>query len=269
MSNSSPTVGITSTVEVVTPALAHEWLGLNINNRRIDKDDITRYARDMTEGRWRITGESIKFSWDGNLLDGQNRLRAVIRADVKVPMLVVRGLDPKSQLNMDSGRKRTVANALTMQGERWATNLAALASMILKEHYGIRKPTVDEQFDLVESDPSVRTIVQEIMPGLDIKRIMSTTWAGYLYWRLARVDSSDAAKFFAGLSRLENLEAGSPILALHKRLLNRTRGFGYASRQEAIALVFTAWNAWRTGQKRKSIAASYGVGGAIFIPDLV
>jgi hypothetical protein len=252
----------------VTPELAHEWLGVNFSNRHLEKDDVQRYARDMEAGNWRLTGEAIKFSWEGNLRDGQHRLHAVIRSGAKVPMLVVRGLDPKAQFNMDSGRKRTVANALTMKGERWATNMAALASMILKDFYGTRKPTVDEQLNLFDADPSIRVIVQEIVPNLPLpKRMMSKTWLGYLYWRLERVDSSDAAKFFDSLSRLENLPQGSPILALHRRLLSRGSGHGYSDRQEVIAVTFTAWNAWRAGQTRRTIALSYGVGGAIFVPD--
>lgn len=58
---------------LVTPELAAEWLNHNTRNREKRPKRIAAYARDMAAGRWRRSGEAIKFAPDGTLLDGQNR----------------------------------------------------------------------------------------------------------------------------------------------------------------------------------------------------
>ena len=61
----------------VTPDMAKRWLSKNTGNRPVKKAKVAQYARDMTEGRWEITGEAVKFAQSGRLIDGQNRLHAV------------------------------------------------------------------------------------------------------------------------------------------------------------------------------------------------
>lgn len=82
----------TAVVIDVTPELARVWLRANTRNRNTRERAVTEYARDMVAGHWNLNGEAIKFAYDGSLLDGQHRLRAVIEADATVQMLVVVGL---------------------------------------------------------------------------------------------------------------------------------------------------------------------------------
>ena len=78
----------------VTPALATEWLEGNVAlNRRLIPNLVTFYAAEMRAGKWRVNGESIKFSKSGALMDGQHRLHAIIKVNQSIPMVVVRELD--------------------------------------------------------------------------------------------------------------------------------------------------------------------------------
>ena len=45
----------------VTPKQAQAWLDRNVGNRAVSEKAVSNYARDMTEGRWAYTGDSIKF----------------------------------------------------------------------------------------------------------------------------------------------------------------------------------------------------------------
>ena len=64
---------------LITPKLAKELLLKNNSNRRITKSFVTTYANDMREGRWKgNTAEFIKIADDGDILDGQHRLLAII-----------------------------------------------------------------------------------------------------------------------------------------------------------------------------------------------
>lgn len=59
---------------------AAHLLESNTHNRPPNEQAITRYVMDMKDGRWREnTGELIKISKSNTLLDGQNRLIAVMK----------------------------------------------------------------------------------------------------------------------------------------------------------------------------------------------
>ena len=121
----------------VTPDTAQSWLSRNTSNRNLKTTKIALYARDMAAGNWLLTGEAIKFSADGTLLEGQNRLHAVVASGATVPMFVIRGLDPAVQGVMDTGAPRTGGDALTMRGINQAKDVAAAASTLLQYRRGL------------------------------------------------------------------------------------------------------------------------------------
>ena len=88
--------------ETITPEKAEQYLGKNTGNRSYKTAKIAAYARDIASGSFVVTGEAIKFDWTGRLIDGQNRLAAIISAGAPITTLVVRGLDPGSQMYLDS-----------------------------------------------------------------------------------------------------------------------------------------------------------------------
>jgi hypothetical protein len=75
----------------ITPDIARRLLELEIpTNRKSSQSVIDRYARDMAAGKWDWdTNETLAFNPPGQLIDGGNRLRGVIKANVTVKMLVM------------------------------------------------------------------------------------------------------------------------------------------------------------------------------------
>jgi len=103
---------ITTAVETITPKLAAEYLTHNTSNpRRLMDSVVRRYADDMKSGKWQSNGESIVFSKNGELRDGQHRLEAVVLSGVTVQMVVVRGVEDGTTI-YDVGAKRNVAQAV-------------------------------------------------------------------------------------------------------------------------------------------------------------
>ena len=80
---------ITTEIVTLTPALAAEWLNSNTCNRPLSTLRASRYARDMKAGDWRFNGETISFTADGRLVDGQHRLTAVVESGVTIQQVVV------------------------------------------------------------------------------------------------------------------------------------------------------------------------------------
>lgn len=259
-------------IEHITPEMARAMLETNKGNRSLRRQVVTKYARDMTAGRWHYTGDPIRFADDGTLIDGQHRLAAVAQSGKSQPMLVIRGLPRESQSVLDTGVKRTAADAVRFQGDRNAPVLAAVARMILTRGDEVTLQLSNAEIsEVVETDANLRWVVDTTMANLALlRKRMTPAVLGYAYWRCHQVDAFAAAEFFERLASLADLPTGSPILALNTRLAsinakgNRSREY----RLEALASTFIAWNAWRKGENRLNVAARR-LDGRIFLPDLV
>jgi hypothetical protein len=121
----------TAKIVQMTPARARTILeACNSHNRSWEDRRVAQYAQDMRRDDWLFTGEAIKVSREGVLLDGQHRLYAVLDADMTVPLLLITGLDPRAQEVMDQGKPRSLSDALHLRGEPDPNNVAAALRMI-------------------------------------------------------------------------------------------------------------------------------------------
>lgn len=116
----------------VTPLLAQYILNdLNPHNRPTRSGHIAQYAQDMTVGRWKVTGDTIKFGRSGILRDGQHRLAACIRSGVNFETYIVFGIDDESFSVMDTGRKRKGDDVFAIAGITNASNASAAVRWVL------------------------------------------------------------------------------------------------------------------------------------------
>lgn len=61
----------------LTPDIASRMLNTNQRNRPLKNNVVKQYAAAMLRGEWKLNGETIIISRDGNLLDGQHRISAL------------------------------------------------------------------------------------------------------------------------------------------------------------------------------------------------
>jgi len=116
--NASPDVF----VRVITPEVAHKLLSLNFaNNRDVSKNAVTRYAKKMQQGQWKLS-TAITFSTEGYLIDGQHRLHAVLKAETPVPFMIMFGVPAEVAENIDRGRRRTITDVSRVAGLDWVTD---------------------------------------------------------------------------------------------------------------------------------------------------
>jgi hypothetical protein len=97
----------------------------NQGNRPPKPNKVQQFAADMANGRWGVTGDTLKFAPDGRLLDGQNRLAASVRANKPFKTHVVFGIDPALFGRMDIGKPRNAADVLHIAGYKYASTLAS------------------------------------------------------------------------------------------------------------------------------------------------
>jgi hypothetical protein len=115
-----------------SPKLAEYVLTkLNPNNRPMKSAKIKKYASDLTEGLWGLTGDTIKFGNDGLLKDGQNRLSASVRAGLPLMSHVVFGIDRDLFARMDIGKNRTGGDVFHIAKINHASQVAAATRWLM------------------------------------------------------------------------------------------------------------------------------------------
>lgn len=264
---------ITSGVERVDAAKAARWLADNAENRPIRRHLVGAYARDMASGNWRLTGEAIKFSNLDRLLDGQHRLLAVmdpmvVEAGVAPEMLVVRGLVEEVQLVMDSGARRTAADALGLHGETNSFAVAAAIRLLYKYETGANfdaRPaiTYTEMLEYLRQNPDIPTAVSMALKSRAIDMPLSVLTVSCLL--LNRLDEEGCKIFIEKLVEGTDLKRGDPILALTSRLKEIRRTGRRANSGDYLSLMFRAWNYWRKGELVQNLPLRKG-GAEVDIP---
>lgn len=109
-------INLVSVVERVGPVKAQEYLDLCLVNRRYRQTWVDQLARMISDGDWKLTHQGIAFNCDGTLKDGRHRLLAIIKSGMTVPIMVTRGLPDDAMEVIDTGRPRTDADAMQIQG---------------------------------------------------------------------------------------------------------------------------------------------------------
>lgn len=128
-------------IKKVTPEWAANILEYhNKNNRNINKGRVAMFLSDMRRGTFPVTHQGIALDEDGELLDGQNRLTAVVEFGQPVEMQVTTGMKRLNSSNgkpfdirdaIDRGQPRSVAQQLQMAyGVTNANYTAAICAVI-------------------------------------------------------------------------------------------------------------------------------------------
>lgn len=252
---------------------AEKYLGINTHNRNIRESKVRKYTHDMLKGDWLETGEPIKVSKTGVLLDGQHRLLALVRAadqglfidqqqlapqpDIQIPFFVITGLDDIAQQAMDIGAPRRLSDALALRGEKNVLNLAAALRIVYTWKAGYRRQlakmdlasnaTLLAFFD--ENADTFRELVAHTS-GSRARRIkLSPSVLSLVWYVLTEVDYEEAEFFFDRLIDGQGLVKTDPIYELREALDRLDRETSRRPVIYPIGLVIKAWNAQRNGEK--------------------
>lgn len=241
----------------LTPAVAQYLLDLNPDNRTASKTRVDMYARDITEGRWQMNGESIIISRDGFLNDGQHRCLAVCKAGTPIPAMFVFGVDRESRKTTDMGSAKNAGNFIAMDGVTNASTVSGIARLALAYE---KSGSVDQAARLSNS-----AVLEYINANKDelvwiaskaqgaykrgLTRMVGGSVWGFCYFACRRVSASLADEYYHALATGEMLESGDPAFVARQRLVNLDR----AGRTPKSEVILHGWNAHRRGQKRQTL----------------
>jgi hypothetical protein len=124
-----------SEVQLITPEKASQLLLINTSNRHLTRSNVDFFAKELKDGRWKLTHQGIAITESGKLADGQHRLTAVVETGIAAPMLVTTGLEDDAFAVLDSGRSRMASDVLSIEGGKYShISAAAVRLLILYEN---------------------------------------------------------------------------------------------------------------------------------------
>lgn len=235
----------------ITPVQAAVWLERGGVNRKINSTNLAKCVDSIGSESWAHNGETIKFSKSGRLLDGQHRLSACVQTGKIFWSLVVTGLDEDVFTTIDSGKRRSLSDVLTVNGEentgllaKSLTLLEAYELGVIAQHVGFRKGTAHSRKLVLDRHPGLRDVVGAVA-SLSTKTFRKPSIAVGVY--LAGLnDPTVAAEMFKKLKDGTNLSATDPMLVLRNKLFafqGLTRGSRIPDSFTA-AVVFKGINAY-------------------------
>lgn len=253
--------GMNAQLLTITPHLASIWLGENkLRNRPLKAHHIAYLAECMCKGEWRINGEPIIKSRNGNLLDGQHRLTAVVESGITIKSWIVFGVDEECFHTIDSGRSRIAADVLGFSGYKNATTLAAAVRILdlyitgqMEKRWHEVRLSGEEYLELIKRYPSIIESVDCCAGNKQIKALMPPSVSSFTHYLFGMISQTARDYFFSHLADGADLPKYHPILALRDRLISNRASKGKLSQLDLCAIVIKAWNSYRRGNKLKCL----------------
>lgn len=252
-------------LQLVTPAMAEEFLSRMGTNRSVTEARVAQYAADMKNGRWRDNGETIKFDVGSRLIDGQHRLLALIRAKVAVQFLCVYDLDASAFDTIDTGRARTAGDVLSIEGEAHTKLLsAALRQQILFDVGAFNGTAMHGQSgkslaslitnhdikEALEKYPEYREVVSRYAGFFGAqKSLMSPAVGCFLMYQFSQQNKERCDEFFLALAGKLRVDVDAPVNKLRERLIANKVAKAKLPQKHLSAYVVKAWNAHRDGKR--------------------
>lgn len=243
----------------ITPEIAEDWLRANTHNRPLSDAHVDYLANEMKAGRWQLTHQGIAFSRNRVLLDGQQRLWAVVLSGVTVPMMVSVNEPPEVMEVLDTGKARTTAHILTLtanMGTITRNITGTLRAMFLRAGSTRRRSPGEERELLVRHLDAVR-FANESLASCKFPGVATAVTRGVLARAWHSADPERLWEFAEALrnNRGDNV-AGDPVRMLFEYLVKTASGHNRASRLEAYNKTERALSAFLNGERLTRLCAA-------------
>lgn len=244
-------------LELIGPEKAKAALARQPRNRKVNQKRVEKYKHDIETDNW-SPASMVIFDEDGNLVDGQHRLLAIVAAGKAAWLVVFYGLEKRFIPHIDTGRVRTAGDMLAfLEGADGMTSLANKSTMIrivCKLHY--------EDFDrLIGHDE----IADELLGNVEktekaydcyrkLKGCGGTLAVGAAVFLILESPNDDMrlAEFVEQVAYGENIHVGMPAYAARNALhQNSIRKDGMGRQKRDVYYFLSAWRDFVNGSDRK------------------
>lgn len=236
---------------LVTPTVAKQYLEANVNNRRIKNAVVTRYAQDMILGRWKEdTGEIIKISKSGAVLDGQHRLMAVVKSNTPISFHFAMNVEDSVFDVLDTGSSRNATDSFKVKDIKNGNTIPSIISLHTTIITGIRtgaqknnKPTNAILLEIYyENELFWQHVANKSHKWyLDFAKILSPSAMGGLYSVFHKSNTEKALSFMNQLATGLDVENRS-INLLRQKLMTDKMSQKKMPVTIKHALIIKTWN---------------------------
>ena len=246
----------------ISPEVAQWLLETSPGNlKKIRPRALSKYVSDLKAGKFEFVGEPMQLDWNGRLMNGHHRCHAVIESGVGVWVLVVTGLDPALRDQLDLGTTQTLRDQFARHDEKRPKTLIAALHLVSIHNSGSRlydgglRASNRAATDLLEELPEIRSSL-----GVEdhLAAVLMPSVAVFTHYLFGTIDKAKRDEFFAALTSGANLAADNPVFLLRDRLLKERVSRKKISRTDMIALMFRAFNYFRTGHRTKVLRWRFG-----------
>lgn len=263
-------------VETITPEIAKVYLEHNTNNRKENKGHVAFLAKQMSAGEWQMNGEAIVFDKDGNLSNGQHRLKACILANVPFTTAVVRGVEPKAFSTFDSGYKRSssqvfqiadIPNGVVVSaiiGAFWKMTTTSKGNFLrinnsdgsTRDHYRSKKASNTKLLEIYNQDPEFwQSIGRNTRKCYARCRLLNCTQIGSIaaYLIKEKLHEPDFVWAFIEQIFFDEFTTLECIKLLRRKLIDDAMAGAKVrmSLQYKEQLIITCWNLYKNGTDSK------------------
>jgi hypothetical protein len=131
--------GFFDAAATITPVHAALILDANGHNRRLSNAQFDTIMGILLRGDWKRTHQGIAFYDDGTLMDGQHRLGSCVVTGISLaPVMISGGYAKEDNDAIDSGARRTAADAAALAGVGNATLKCAIVEAWMKYDHLLR-----------------------------------------------------------------------------------------------------------------------------------
>jgi hypothetical protein len=253
--------GTISVPVIVTPELARLLMTHNVSNRTVKKANLQKIKLDLEGGAWKPNGQTVVISVGGELNDGQHRLRAIIETGVSAYILVTFGWPRQSRLTLDIGTKRSIGDALTIDGHHHASELGAVARKLwsLEKHGRIfetnennasnqvSSATLQGYIDSTKLADELSEALRSVPQAVKIRAVAKRSDFYLLAILLRRKNPDQATVFLKSLITGELLSNDNPIYRFREYAIKNRRTITSQSFHDKGLEAWKRWPKYRKG----------------------
>lgn len=253
------TTNIRISEKTVTPEIAKDFLSKSKLNRRLSDLNVNHLYLQMAAGNWMPTGDTIKFSNNGDLLDGQHRLSAIVRYGKPVKLFVAEGLESQSFQVIDTGKSRSAADVLAATGIKYSHNIAAIARAIILWKAGWYskdggksklKATNKTILDFVNDHSELHELSAYCQNHVYVNfRLIPLSTIAMVYFIVSKKNQTKCDEFFEKYASGIDLGERNPIRHLRDRLIKDRLNKSRLNLRDKTALLIYTWNNFIQGKQ--------------------
>lgn len=261
--------------KLVTPEEAENLLlqadNSDFVNRRLNEERVAHFVKVIQNGDWVDSNDMICLDENNILINGYHRINAIKKSGIPIWVTMKSGMDRDCFKEMDTGKKRSASDMLSIKGRKNASTLArALKLYYLYKMRGIKIFENSFEFHAIVSNneidrlddqhPKLGDSVTYVRNLLQLQKLLPSGFLAFAHYLLVtkHMTWGPVNNYFEGLNKDGDHDRESPVNLLRNKLIEDKLSIG-AYRLELkgkIALFIKCWNYTLEGQKIKILRYS-------------